>query len=111
VIAHDAAGEPALCARWYLPEAFTPGTRITHDERSFALCLGGEVALYECDPDERVLVKEGYWIDRRPGSEYRFGPDATPRRRGRTRAGRSVSPRTRPRRPDPWSSTGPASRS
>lgn len=78
VLSRDDDGDPAICVRWHLPESFAAGEELRHDVRSFTYCLSGELTYTECEPDQEVLLTEGCFIDRRPGSRYRFGAAASP---------------------------------
>src|SRR5438093_836303 len=52
--------------------------RVYHSAREFYFFLGGEFPHWEYEPDDLVLFKEGYYMDRHPGTVHGTGIEGTP---------------------------------
>lgn len=85
VLSRDAEGNPMVFLQW-LPPGKLPGVDLPHRHyhrtvREYAFVLWGELPHWEYrDADaqgEMVLFREGFFMDRRPGSIHGLEPSAT----------------------------------
>ena len=86
VLMRDADGDPVLQMKWHAvrPDQSEKMKAAYHLGREFLFMLGGELPSWECDVDEDgravgtaiTLWREGYYLDRQPGSLHGQGAQA-----------------------------------
>jgi hypothetical protein len=77
VLARRHDGDPTIALTWIPPGSY-PVSGVPYlarqDFREFILVLAGELTVWECGAREKVRLREGFWVDRRPGSEWGLQP-------------------------------------
>jgi hypothetical protein len=77
VLARRADGDPTIALTWIPPGSYpVSGTPYLarQEFREFMLVLAGELTVWERGASEQVRLREGFWVDRRPGSEWGLQP-------------------------------------
>jgi hypothetical protein len=77
VLAQRADGDPTIALTWIPPGAYpvTATPYLARQEfREFMLVIAGEMTVWECGGSEKVRLREGFWVDRRVGSEWGLQP-------------------------------------
>ena len=80
VLAHDANGDPAVSLQWFPPDGPDTESPRRYHHLTVGECayvLGGERPVWEYESanqstGQRVLLREGHWVDRKPGSIHGF---------------------------------------